>query len=73
MPVGTAADGLAQRRTALASRPERLCSIGVAQLPPRLLATLSASLVRLEIASRSCCAASAMIPIVRSFASGRSA
>ncbi len=39
---------------------------------PRLRATLSASLVRLEIASRSSCATSAMMPTVRSFASGKS-
>ena len=39
--------------------------LGLPNRTPRLLATLSASLVRLEIASRSCCATSAMIPTVR--------
>ena len=47
--------------------------LGLPSRTPRLLATASASLVRLtEIASRSCCATSAMMPTVRSMASGRS-
>ena len=55
--------------------PARLSAaapLGLPRRTPRLLATLSASFVRLEIASRSCCATSAMMPTVRSFASGRS-
>ncbi len=46
--------------------------LGWPSFTPRLLATLSASLVRLEIASRSCCDTSAMMPSVRSFPSGKS-
>ena len=55
--------------------PARLSAAAPSGLPsrtPRLLATLSGSFVRLEIASRSACATSAVIPTVRSFASGRS-
>jgi Recombinase len=45
---------------------------GFPSFTPRALATASASFVRREIASRSACATSAMIPTVRSFASGMS-
>ena len=48
-------------------------AIGVAQhRTPRLLAIDKASLIRFEMASRSCCATSAMMRTVGSFASGRS-
>ena len=46
--------------------------VGLPSLTPRLLVTAGPSFVRREIALRSCCATSAMIPTVRSFASGRS-
>ena len=45
---------------------------GLPSFTPRALATAGASFVRPEIASRSACATSAMIPTVRSFASGMS-
>ena len=74
MPVGVSRDGLPKRRAALANPPEGRGAIRIAQLDPtRALAAASASLVRLEIASRSCSATSAMMPTVRSFASGMSA
>jgi hypothetical protein len=53
MQVGVARDGLPQRRTALASAPEGLGGMGLPSFTPRLLATHSASLVLLKIASRS--------------------
>ena len=56
-------------------RPARLSAaapFGLPSFTPRALAAASASLVRREIASRSCWATSAMIPTVRSFASGMS-
>ena len=56
----------------LPARLSAAAPLGLPSRTPRLLATASASLVRLEIASRSACATSAMIPTVRSVASGRS-
>ena len=56
----------------LPARLSAAAPLGLPSFTPRLLATASASFVRFEIASRSCCATSAMIPTVRSFASGRS-
>ena len=56
--------------------PARLSAaapFGLPRLTPRDLATASASFVRRAIASRSCRATRAMMPTVRSFASGRSA
>jgi hypothetical protein len=74
VPVGVTRDGLPERRTALASPPERRGPVvGLPSRTPRALAAASASLVRREIASRSCPATSAMIPTVRSLASGKSA
>jgi hypothetical protein len=46
---------------------------GLPSFTPRALAAARTSRVRFEIASRSACATSAMIPTVRSFASGMSA
>ena len=56
----------------LPARRSAAAPLGLPSFTPRLLATLSASFLRREIASRSCCATSAMIPTLRSFASGRS-
>ena len=73
MPVGVPRNGRPERRTALPSPLSAAAPLGLARRTPRLLATASASLVRREIASRSCSATRAMMPTVRSFASGRSA
>jgi len=64
--------GLPERPGALPSAPERRRPVRVAGFTPRAFAAASASFVRFEIASRSCWATSAMIPTVRSFASGMS-
>ena len=70
MPVSVAGDGRPERRTALPSPPQRGSAIGLSSRTPRLRATASASFVRFEIASRSCCATNAMIPTVRSLELG---
>ena len=54
--------------------PQMLRAVRIAQLDAlSLSAAARASRVRREIASRSCCATSAMIPTVKAFASGMSA
>ena len=72
MPIGVPRDGGPERRAALAGPPQRGGAVGLPSRTPRFLVTANASFVRREIASRSACANSAMIPTVRSFASGRS-
>src|SRR6056297_3011420 len=64
------------RRSAAPPSGERrraAAPLGLPSLTPRALAAASASFVRREIARRSCSATSAMIPTVRSLASGMSA
>lgn len=61
-----------QRHTTLPSPPKGRCPIRIAQLDPTRLATARVSLVRRAMASRSACATSAMMPTVRSLASGMS-
>jgi hypothetical protein len=50
----------------LPARLSAYAPLGLSNRTPRLMATASASLVRLEIASRSCCATSAVMPTGRS-------
>ena len=72
MPVGVGAMAARSGAPPFPARLSAAAPLGLPSFTPRLLATASASLVRLEIASRSGLATSAMIPTVRSFASGRS-
>jgi hypothetical protein len=63
MPVRVGRHGRPERRSALPSSPQRRRAVvGFPSRTPRALAAASASLVRLEIASRSACVTSAMIP-----------
>jgi hypothetical protein len=55
-----------------AAIPSATALFGLPSFTPRAFAAASASFVRRKMASRSCWATSAMIPMVRSFASGMS-
>jgi hypothetical protein len=72
MGVGVRCHRGPERHAPLPARLSAATPLGLPSFTPRLRAALSASRVRLEIASRSCCATSAMMPTVRSFAPGRS-
>lgn len=54
VPVGVTGDGRLSGAPPLPARLSAVAPFGLPSFTPRLLATLSASLVRLEIASRSC-------------------
>jgi hypothetical protein len=61
VPSGVAYDRSPERGTDLPRPPQRRSPLGLPGRTPRLLATASASLVHLEIASRSACATGVMI------------
>ena len=70
MALGVLRDDARSDAPPLPARRIAAMPLGLPSFTPRAFATASASLVRFEIASRSCCATRAMIPTVRSFASG---